>query len=95
MWRRRRDRNRDDNPVIEEAPLWHDGGIPIQDPAAFLRWPWRCGRRALRTVYAHPPGVGDGDAAYAGFLIGMFDTPELAAAAVRAHNLLIGGKVKS
>lgn len=60
------------------------------DPAAFIRWPWRIGRSVGRTVYAHPPGAEDGDAAYLGFLIGMFDTVELADAAVRAHNLTIG-----
>lgn len=64
--------------------------MPEPDPAAFVRWPWRTGRRALRTIYAHPPGAQDGEVAYSGFLIGMFDTAELAAAAVRAHNLTIG-----
>lgn len=56
----------------------------------FVRWPWRTGRKVGRTVYAHPPGAHDDEVAYDGFLIGMFDTADLAAAAVRAHNLTIG-----
>lgn len=44
--------------------------------------PWRTGRRAGRTIYAQSgPQPSDGDR-----LIGTMDTPELAEAAVRAHN---------
>lgn len=62
----------------------------LRDPALFLRWPWRTGRKVGRTIYAHPPGAEDGDVTYDGFLIGVFDTPALADAAVRAHNMTIG-----
>lgn len=44
--------------------------------------PWRVGRKVGRTVYAQvgeEPGDDD-------LLIGLFDTEELAAAAVQAHN---------
>lgn len=64
--------------------------VVLQDPRLFIRWPWRTGRSVGRTVYAHPPGAEDGDVAYKGFLIGLFDTPELAMAAVQAHNMTIG-----
>lgn len=59
-------------------------------PGSFLRWPWRTGRKVGRTVYAHPPGISEEDPAYDGHLIGLFDSPDLAAAAVRAHNMTIG-----
>jgi len=49
------------------------------------RVPWRVGRRKLRTIYAVVGDDADGD-----LLIGMLDTPALAAAAVRAHNRMIG-----
>lgn len=55
-----------------------------QDPVVLIRWPWRVGRTVGRTIYATPPGDEDG------VLIGLFDTPDLAAAACRAHNLTIG-----
>lgn len=41
---------------------------------------WRTGRKVGRTIYAHK----DGD--YEGRLIGMMDTPDLAAEVVRAVN---------
>jgi hypothetical protein len=48
-----------------------------------LRVPWRVGRKVGRTIYAAPfpdrPSEHDP-------LVGMMDTPELAEAAVRAHN---------
>jgi hypothetical protein len=44
--------------------------------------PWRTGRKVGRTIYAQlGPEPADGDP-----LIGVMDTPELAAAAVAAHN---------
>lgn len=46
------------------------------------RLPWRIGRKVGRTVYAV---IGD-EATDDDFLIGMFDTRELAAEAVEAHN---------
>lgn len=74
-----------------ESPSHHSSpDTPPQDPSVFIRWPWRTGRSVGRTIYAHPVGAEDGDIAYDGFLIGLFDTSELAAAAVRAHNLTIG-----
>lgn len=46
------------------------------------RLPWRVGRKVKRTIYAQVgPEPDDHDK-----LIGMMDTAELAAAAVRAHN---------
>jgi hypothetical protein len=47
------------------------------------RVPWRTGRSVGRTIYACPPGSSyrNGEA-----LIGIMDTPELADAAVTAHN---------
>lgn len=49
-------------------------------------YPWRTGRSVGRTIYACPPGstYRDGET-----LIGLMDTPELARAAVVAHNLFI------
>jgi ATP-dependent Clp protease ATP-binding subunit ClpC len=44
--------------------------------------PWRPGRHVGRTIYATPADDRDGD----GTLIGVMDTPELAAAACSAHN---------
>lgn len=49
--------------------------------------PWRVGRKVGRTIYAHPTDDPDGD----GVLIGMMDTPRLAAAAVQAHNTHLKG----
>lgn len=50
-----------------------------------VRVPWRAGRSVGRTVYAVlTPGEG-GDV-----LIGLFDSAELAGAAVAAHNLTVG-----
>lgn len=50
-------------------------------------WPWRTGRSVGRTIYACPPGSSyrNGEV-----LIGMMDSPELATAAVEAHNFLLG-----
>lgn len=54
-----------------------------------VTWPWRTGRSVGRTIYACPPGssyrVGE-------VLIGMMDSPELATAAVEAHNVVMGGE---
>ena len=49
--------------------------------------PWRTGKSIHRTIYACPPGSSyrDGEV-----VIGMMDTPELAEAAVFAHNRLLG-----
>ena len=45
---------------------------------------WRTGRKVGRTIYAQSgPEASDEDV-----LIGMMDTPELAAAAVAAHNVV-------
>lgn len=52
-----------------------------------LSLPWRNGRHVGRTVYAMPSGEPtDTDP-----LIGVMDTPELAAEAVAAHNALLTG----
>lgn len=49
--------------------------------------PWRVGRSVGRTIYAMAGEQGsDADP-----LIGVMDTPELAAEAVRAHNAGYGG----
>jgi hypothetical protein len=48
----------------------------------FVQRPWRTGRKVGRTIYARlgrEPSDDD-------VLIGVMDTPELAAAAVAAHN---------
>ena len=46
---------------------------------------WRTGRKLGRTIYAQPgPEASDEDP-----LIGLMDTPELAAAAVEAHNAFL------
>lgn len=50
------------------------------------RVPWRVGRRKLRTVYA----VLAVDDPEGDVLIGLLDTPALAAAAVRGHNRTLG-----
>lgn len=49
--------------------------------------PWRTGQSVGRTIYACPPGSSyrQGEV-----LIGLMDTPELARAAVDAHNARIG-----
>jgi hypothetical protein len=50
-------------------------------PPAY-RVPWRTGRKVGRTIYAQfGTEPGDSDS-----LIGVMDTPELAAEAVRSHN---------
>jgi hypothetical protein len=49
---------------------------------------WRIGRKVERTVYAQIGKMpGDNDT-----LIGLFDTKDLAKAAVSAHNLVLTGK---
>lgn len=51
-----------------------------------LERPWRTGRKVGRTIYAVlGDAVSDADT-----LIGMLDTPELAAEAVAAHNRELG-----
>jgi hypothetical protein len=52
-----------------------NGGLTLQ---------WRVGRHIGRTIYAVSDDAPDGD----GVLIGVMDTPELAAEAVQAHNFL-------
>jgi hypothetical protein len=47
-----------------------------------LSLPWRTGRRVLRTVYAQ----GGPEASREDVLIGVMDTPELAAEACAGHN---------
>ena len=60
--------------------------VSEHDSAFFLtRLPWRTGRRVGRTIYAR---YGDDDAS-TDVLIGVMDTPELAAEAVLAHNALL------
>jgi hypothetical protein len=59
-----------------------------QEPMDFTKCIWRIGRKVGRTVYAQ---ISD-DPADDDVLIGMFDTTELAKAAVIAHNLAISGK---
>lgn len=49
------------------------------DPA---KLPWRVGRKVGRTVYAQIGAEASDD----DILIGLFDTEELAAKAVQAHN---------
>lgn len=49
--------------------------------------PWRTGRHVGRTVYVQ---AGE-DPSDTDMLIGMLDTPELAEAAVRAHNAEVAG----
>jgi len=50
--------------------------------ADLVALPWRTGRRVGRTIYAQPGAEpSDHDP-----LIGVMDTPQLASAAVRAHN---------
>ncbi len=56
-------------------------------PPAYGSLRWRTGRRVGRTVYAQAgPYPSDDDP-----LIGTMDTPELAEAAVRAHNAELAG----
>jgi len=52
------------------------------DVDALVRAPWRVGRSVGRTVYAV---LEAGDV-----LVGLFDSRELAEAAVAAHNLTVG-----
>jgi hypothetical protein len=47
--------------------------------------PWRTGRKVGRTIYAQP----DGEASDDDPLIGLMDTPELAAEAAAAHNFAL------
>lgn len=49
--------------------------------------PWRCGSQVGRTVYV--------DAGWKSpdFLLGVMDTPELAAHVVQAHNALSDGRI--
>lgn len=47
-----------------------------------LSLPWRTGRHVFRTIYAQ----GGSDAARDDELIGVMDSPELAAEVCRAHN---------
>ena len=47
-----------------------------------LSLPWRTGRRVLRTVYAQ----GGAEASLDDVLIGVMDSPELAAEACAGHN---------
>lgn len=60
----------------------------LREAAATL--PWRTGRHVGRTIYAVPAHDLSGD----GTLIGVMDTPELAADAVRAHNAGLGGAAR-
>jgi hypothetical protein len=53
--------------------------VGLRGPQDF---PWRVGRKVGRTIYACKYEPGD--------LIGVMDTPELATAAVNAHNAAIG-----
>ncbi len=49
---------------------------------SWSHYPWRVGRKAGRTIYAMKGNRPSDD----DVLIGMLDTPELAKAAVEAHN---------
>jgi hypothetical protein len=51
---------------------------------------WRTGRKVGRTIYAQLSGIPKDDDP----LIGVFDTIELAKAAVEAHNSLMTGSSK-
>jgi hypothetical protein len=56
-------------------------GPLVSDPG-LVSLPWRTGRKVHRTIYAMTgPEPSDDDP-----LIGVMDTPELAAEAVEAHN---------
>jgi hypothetical protein len=57
-----------------------------------MMWPWRIGGTVGRTVYATAPDTEPAEHARdeGGILIGMFDTPELAAEACWAHNVMRG-----
>jgi hypothetical protein len=51
---------------------------------------WRVGRSVGRTIYAIAYYMGDdGDEHEMSWLIGLMDTPELAQAAVEAHNAAV------
>ena len=50
-----------------------------------LALPWRAGRKVGRTIYA----MAGGEASDDDVLIGMMDSPELAAEACAAHNALL------
>lgn len=56
------------------------------DPNQYLDHPWRVGRHLGRTVYAQVHV----DPTRKDVVLGMLDTPELAQAAVDAHNRLLG-----
>ncbi len=49
--------------------------------------PWRVGTSTRRTIYACPPGSSHRRGEV---LVGLMDTPELAAEVVEAHNLNVG-----
>jgi hypothetical protein len=50
---------------------------------------WRVGQKVGRTIYAQP---GEESSEW-DELIGIMDTPELARAAVEAHNLIVGRRL--
>lgn len=58
----------------------------LREPPLEATWPWRTGRSVGRTIYACPPKSSHRNGEV---LIGMMDSPELAAAAVEAHNRLL------
>lgn len=62
-------------------------GLPTAFTATIIRpeeYHWRVGRKVGRTIYLVVNR--DNEPSDADVLIGMMDTPELAAEAVRAHN---------
>lgn len=52
--------------------------------AEYERMAWRTGRSIGRTIYAVPPGAQYRDGSE--IVLGMVDTPELAAHIVKVHN---------
>jgi myo-inositol catabolism protein IolC len=71
--------------------------VEIHDPdcgcarcvrAEAIARPWRCGSQVGRTIYVDVPGDKDPR-----WLIGLMDSPDLAAHVVEAHNALIDGNV--
>lgn len=66
-----------------------DGRLPGMHPDCTRNeevfcWFWRTGRSIGRTIYACPPGAQYRDGSEV--LLGMMDTPELAAVVVATHN---------
>lgn len=65
-----------------------DGAMDTSTPDP-MTLPWRVGRHVGRTIYAQGGEEASRDA---DVLIGVLDTPELAAEACAAHNALLEGR---